>query len=292
MTPTLESPDRTVICIVLFADLVKHSTKSVAEQSRSKRLFNEIVEAANQYVPPDERILLDTGDGVAIGYLGDPEDALYAAMTMRRKFADFPDSALRIGLNLGPVKLVTDINGRPNMLGDGINTAERVMSFAEPGQILASRSFREVTVCMSAEYEQLFTHRRMRADKHQREHEVFTLSETDAAFARAGNQSTSRANNRRPEAGNRPRAIIAEDEPILREELKELLSAIWPELEIVAEGAGLWRQQQSEKTLQHAPSTRTPEPPELIGAFGKPGRQHGASGRRYPDRSRAAFVVD
>lgn len=33
----------------------------------------------------------------------------------------------------------------------------------------------------------------------------------------------------------RPRAIIAEDEPLLREELAELLASLWPELEIVAQ---------------------------------------------------------
>jgi DNA-binding LytR/AlgR family response regulator len=34
---------------------------------------------------------------------------------------------------------------------------------------------------------------------------------------------------------NRPTALIAEDEPLLRGELKEALAALWPELEIVAE---------------------------------------------------------
>lgn len=33
----------------------------------------------------------------------------------------------------------------------------------------------------------------------------------------------------------RPRAIIAEDEPLLREELAELLGSLWPDLEIVAQ---------------------------------------------------------
>src|SRR5204862_4991240 len=33
----------------------------------------------------------------------------------------------------------------------------------------------------------------------------------------------------------RPRAIIAEDEPLLREELAELLESLWPELELVAQ---------------------------------------------------------
>jgi YesN/AraC family two-component response regulator len=33
----------------------------------------------------------------------------------------------------------------------------------------------------------------------------------------------------------RPRILIAEDEPLLRAELKELLQALWPEVESVAE---------------------------------------------------------
>src|SRR5260221_5086146 len=38
----------------------------------------------------------------------------------------------------------------------------------------------------------------------------------------------------------RPRAIIAEDEPLLREELAELLGSLWPDLDIVAQtGAGI-----------------------------------------------------
>ncbi|MDH4190556.1 MAG: response regulator, partial [Betaproteobacteria bacterium] len=33
----------------------------------------------------------------------------------------------------------------------------------------------------------------------------------------------------------KPRAIIAEDEPLLREELAELLGSLWPELQVVAQ---------------------------------------------------------
>ena len=36
---------------------------------------------------------------------------------------------------------------------------------------------------------------------------------------------------------NRPTALIAEDEPLMRERLKERLAEVWPELEIVAEAA-------------------------------------------------------
>src|SRR5438445_4768922 len=49
----------------------------------------------------------------------------------------------------------------------------------------------------------------------------------------------------------RPRAIIAEDEPLLREELAELLGSLWPEREIVAQtGDGITRLRELEA---HAP---------------------------------------
>ncbi len=41
---------------------------------------------------------------------------------------------MRAGINLGPVRLVRDINSQPNIIGDGINVAQRVMSFAQPGR--------------------------------------------------------------------------------------------------------------------------------------------------------------
>ncbi len=49
----------------------------------------------------------------------------------------------------------------------------------------------------------------------------------------------------------RPRAIIAEDEPLLREELAELLGALWPQLDVVAQaGNGIDALRALE---QHAP---------------------------------------
>ena len=40
---------------------------------------------------------------------------------------------VRLGVNLGPVRLVKDLNGQMNIIGDGINVAQRVMSFSRPG---------------------------------------------------------------------------------------------------------------------------------------------------------------
>ena len=63
---------------------------------------------------------------------------------------------LRIGINLGPVRVVKRHQRARNVIGDGINVAQRVMSFAEPNQILVSRSYYEVVSRLAPEYAQLF----------------------------------------------------------------------------------------------------------------------------------------
>jgi len=70
---------------------------------------------------------------------------------------------------------VKDLNGQMNIIGDGINVAQRVMSFSHPGQLLVSRSFYEVVSCLSRDYANLFHHEGARTDKHVREHDVYSV---------------------------------------------------------------------------------------------------------------------
>jgi hypothetical protein len=88
---------------------------------------------------------------------------------------------VRLGVNLGPVRLVKDLNGQMNIIGDGINVAQRVMSFSRPGQLLVSRSFYEVVSCLSRDYLTLFRHEGSRTDKHVREHEVYSVGGAPAS---------------------------------------------------------------------------------------------------------------
>lgn len=74
-----------------------------------------------------------------------------------------PDLRMRMGINLGPVKLLKDINNQLNLIGDGINVAQRIMSFAETGQLLVSRSYYDIVSCLSQEYAQLFQYIRIRS---------------------------------------------------------------------------------------------------------------------------------
>ena len=181
-----ERASRTFISSVLFLDIVEYSRKPVAEQIQLKDRFNALIATAIREIAPADRIILDTGDGVAINFLGDPEDALFVAMSLRDAFAPEPGHPpmvpARIGINLGPVRLVRDLNGRPNIIGDGINVAQRVMGFAKAGQILVSRSYYEIVSHISEGYTKLFAYEGSRTDKHVREHQIYSVgySSTDA----------------------------------------------------------------------------------------------------------------
>jgi len=166
--------NRTLVCSILFLDIVEYSKQTVSGQLDLKQQFNRLLGEALEQVAPDDRVILDTGDGAAVTFLGDPEDALFVAMAIRDGAGALP---VRMGINLGPVRLVKDLNGQVNILGDGINVAQRIMSFSGPGQLLVSRSFYEVVSCLANDYASLFQHEGARTDKHVREHEVYSVAE-------------------------------------------------------------------------------------------------------------------
>jgi class 3 adenylate cyclase len=172
-----EPGHRTFIGTVVFIDIVDYSQRPVLQQVELKTRLNEMIAGVLEHVPTADRMSLDTGDGAALCFLGDPEDALFAASNLRAAAAGAgPELALRVGINLGPLRIVRDVNGRPNILGDGINVAQRVMSFARPNQILVSRSYYEIVSRLSQEYARLFQYLGIHRDKHVREHEVYAMT--------------------------------------------------------------------------------------------------------------------
>ena len=223
MSASMDQGNRTFIGSVVFVDIVGYSKKSVSDQITMKDRFTALLSEALTDVALEQRIILDTGDGAALSFIGDPEDALFVSMNIRDLLKrQTPDAAeptdestssgsdlfLRIGINLGPIKLVRDINGHPNIVGDGINVAQRIMSFARPGQVVVSRSFYGVVSVISDEYAQLFKYEGSRTDKHVREHEIYVVGDSAAAFnqARSGMVDRAAATNPRNKpaaAGNR-----------------------------------------------------------------------------------------
>ena len=186
-----ENDKRTIICSVLFLDIVDYSKKTVLEQIGLKEGFNTFLLAAVGIIPTDDRIVLDTNDGAVISFLGDIDAALKVALSMRKILLTGglrrdPPVLVRLGINLGPVRLVRDGNGSPNIVGDGINVAQRVMNFADPDQILVSRSYFEAVSRISKSYDSMFHYQGSRTDKHVREHDVYAIGNSGDAVARQG----------------------------------------------------------------------------------------------------------
>jgi len=184
--PVKEELNRTLVCSVLFIDIVDYSRHDVAEQVRLKNRFNSVLSSALGHVEQQERVVIDTGDGAAVAFRGDPERALYVAL----EIFDADDMPVRMGINLGPVSLMRDINGSDNVIGDGINVAQRVMAFAVRGELLVSRSFYEVVSLLSGDYASMFKDEGTRVDKHKRSHDVYSVGQAVRVARRvAGAQS-------------------------------------------------------------------------------------------------------
>lgn len=168
---------RTLVCTIMFLDLVGYSVRSVGDQVAIKKLFNELIAKALRGVPQDQRIAVDTGDGAAVCFMGDPEEALHSAMLLRDLLGQRYGSvlAVRIGLHMGPVRVIADINDRVNVVGDGINVAQRIMDFAQGNQLLVSRAYYDVISRITDDMAAMFQYVGAHDDKHGRQHEVYSV---------------------------------------------------------------------------------------------------------------------
>lgn len=181
-----ENLRRNVMATILFLDLVGFSTHSVGHQVTLKTSLNEIINKAVKGMPEEGRIAIDTGDGAAICFLGDPEEALQCSLLLRdllvQKYRNH--LAVRMGLHLGPVRIMFDINERVNVVGDGINVAQRIMDFAQPNHIVVSRAYFDVISRISDNSASQFAYLGPHLDKHLRQHEIYAVLDAQQAAAR------------------------------------------------------------------------------------------------------------
>ena len=198
LSPNAGASSRTLVCSVLFIDIAGYSRLGVSEQIRLKQKFNEVLAASLADLEARDRVVIDTGDGAAIAFLDDPERALFAAIAIFDAVGELP---VRMGINLGPVYLSKDINGQVNVIGDGINVAQRIMSFAAAGQLFVSRTFYDVVQLLSGEYATMFQPIGGRTDKHARTHEVFAVNPAVRVARRAAEAHARLRSQRRPASG-------------------------------------------------------------------------------------------
>jgi class 3 adenylate cyclase len=223
----MQRNNRTWLCTVLFMDIVGYSKNSVDHQMMIKQSFSTVVSDALRGLPLEDCIKLDTGDGIAMCYLGAPEDVLYVAVGLRDVFIDVKAVcetcySVRMGINLGPVKILEDINGQRNTIGDGINTAQRIMSFARPNQLLVSRAYYDVVSCISEQNPEMFAYIGVHSDKHVRQYDVYEVvahQEDGQTGIVAGNEESSGTGAEPPHADNLDERILG----IVRQQLAMII---------------------------------------------------------------------
>jgi TolB-like protein/Flp pilus assembly protein TadD len=126
---------------VLFIDIVGYSKLLIEEQKERLNQLRDIVLATPQVrEASDEQVVrLPTGDGMALVFRHSAEEPARCALEIAEALRKHPELPVRMGIHSGPVSEVTDVSGRTNIAGAGINMAQRVMDCGDSGHILLSQ---------------------------------------------------------------------------------------------------------------------------------------------------------
>lgn len=167
--------NKTSIFSIVALDIIDYSKKTIAEQAEIKKLFNDFIHHAIIDIPQNDRVIVDTISGAAIacsGPLEDAlEDALFISITIRDEILKHNTQGstplyVQFAIHLGAVRVVKN-----TMVGDGIEGAQRIMSFANPNQILVSNVYFEMASKLTQEMAQMFE----KYEMHAHEHDVYAV---------------------------------------------------------------------------------------------------------------------
>jgi KaiC/GvpD/RAD55 family RecA-like ATPase len=146
-----------------FIDIVGLSdpTLSVKKQVQKIQILNELIYSCDSFrkTSPGKKIILPTGDGMAIAFLSNPESPLELSIQLHYKIHEYNEQkatsdsiGVRIGLGSGPVFTVSDLNNVQNIWGPGIILARRVMDAGDNGHILIAEKLAEELISLKDEY--------------------------------------------------------------------------------------------------------------------------------------------
>ena len=148
-----------------YVDIVGLSdpTLSVKNQVQKIQALNELIHSCDSFSKTSaagKRIILPSGDGMAIGFLSSSEVPLELSIQLHHKIHAYnqqkyhtSDSlGVRIGLGSGPVFTVSDLNNVQNIWGPGIILARRVMDAGDNGHILIAEKLAEELISLKDEY--------------------------------------------------------------------------------------------------------------------------------------------
>ena len=141
MPPESDDNLRLEIGHILFIDIVGYSRLLIEEQKQRLNQLTEIVlaTATVRDSTAEQLVRLPTGDGMALVFHHSAEEPARCPLEIAEALRKHPELPVRMGIHSGPVSAVTDVSGRANIAGAGINMAQRVMDCGDAGHILLSQ---------------------------------------------------------------------------------------------------------------------------------------------------------
>lgn len=146
-----------------FTDIVAGSNPKIPTKDQVRKIvvLNELISRTETFSKrdPASTVILPTGDGMAIGFSDSPEKPIRLSIELHKLLNRYNEKRtgiekllIRIGIDMGPVYVVKDLNGKDNVWGPGIILTRRVMDLAGDMNIFASAMIAESTRKLSPEY--------------------------------------------------------------------------------------------------------------------------------------------
>ena len=127
---------------VLFMDIVGFTRMPMDRQRASIAELQALVFGTVPYVEADAEqkvICRPTGDGMALVFFNTLLAPARCAVAVSQELKHRKEIRLRMGIHSGHVYRVQDALGNSDVIGEGINTAQRVMDCGDIGHILMSK---------------------------------------------------------------------------------------------------------------------------------------------------------
>lgn len=175
----------------IFLDIVGLSNPALdtEEQVNKINILNATINECPSFknTPKEKRIILPTGDGVAIGFKENFFLSLDLAKELHEKLNEYNSGRqwlrqilLHTGLHSDRVFKFTDLEGKENVWGEGIIKAQRIMSKAPAGFVLLSEDIGK-KLSSSKKYKEIIYHAGYIQLKYQR---IFVWYAYDDNFGR------------------------------------------------------------------------------------------------------------
>lgn len=132
----------------LYLAFDEQSNKKESEQLVFENHLNHLYDIAFNAIGNTNRIILTSDNGVVVAYTGLLTDAMLVATNILNEIMLTNKQGAaplygRIGIDLVPVRVVSDFTEQPNIIGNVIVTAKQLMRKAKPNEIVVSRAYFE-----------------------------------------------------------------------------------------------------------------------------------------------------